>query len=204
MGGRLLLGACTGMAGDLGKIVLLGTPWDFHAGDGAMLRHVAAGTPAAFQGMAERGYLPKNWVQSVFAALNADRAARKFTDFAALDPNAAKARLFVAVEDWLNDGTDLPAGLARQCITDWYGANAPMHKMWRIGGRVIDPSVMTNDVLVVAARRDRLVPPQSSLALKLAAPHIETLEPDLGHIGMMAGQNARLNVWTPVADWLLR
>ena len=202
MGGLLLLGACCAAPGITGKIVLLGTPWDFHAGDGKMLGHVAAGTPVAFHGMNERGYLPKTWLQSLFAAMNAGRAARKFAAFAALDQDSAKAKLFVAVEDWLNDGADLPAGLARCCIAEWYGENRPASGKWIVAGNAVDPAVLENHILVVAGGKDRLVPPESSMALMKQAPHAELLTPDVGHIGMMAGQGAKEKVWEPVADWL--
>ena len=31
---------------------------------------------------------------------------------------------------------------------------------------------------------------------------VETIHPDSGHIGMMAGRNAEQKVWQPVLDWL--
>ncbi len=202
MGGLLSLAACCIAPDAAGKIVLLGAPWDFHAGDGRMLNHVAAGTPAAFQGMAGRGHLPKAWLQSVFAAMNADRAARKFAGFAALDQDSQKARLFVAVEDWLNDGVDLPAGLARACITEWYGENRPAAGRWTVAGRAVDPAALPHNILIVAAQKDRLVPPASSVALAKTARHAAIMTPDAGHIGMMAGQGARDKVWAPVSEWL--
>ena len=42
------------------------------------------------------------------------------------------AALFVALEDWLNDGVPLPAPVARQCLAGWYGRNEPGRLAWRI------------------------------------------------------------------------
>jgi polyhydroxyalkanoate synthase len=203
MGGLLLLAALSLRTELGGRIALLGAPWDFHGGDRRMLNHVAAGTPAAYQAISDRGYLPAQWIQSIFAAMNADRAGKKFAGFATMNQDSAAARLFVAVEDWLNDGIDLPAAFARDCITDWYGQNTPGTGGWMVQGRAIDPSAMTNHILVVAAKKDRLVPPESSTALMKRLRHGQALVPDTGHIGMMAGRNAKRKVWTPVSDWLL-
>ncbi len=201
MGGVLLVAAVCANPAMADKIVLLGTPWDFHA-SGAMLNYVAAGTPAALQAMADRGHLPMAWIQSVFAAMNASRAAEKFAAFAAEKQDSSKARLFVAVEDWLNNGVDLPAPLARACIAEWYGENRPMHAAWVVDGRTVDINNLENSVLVVAGEQDRLVPPESALAIVKNLRHPHTITPALGHIGMMAGGQAKDDIWKPVAQWL--
>ncbi len=200
MGGLLLTAMACRRNDLLEKLALIGTPWDFHA-QGGMLPYVAAGTPAAFQSMAERGYLPMAWIQSAFAMMNADRASAKFADFKA-EQDEEREKLFVAVEDWLNDGVDLPASLARTCITEWYGENRPGAGQWTVGGKAVQPQNLNVPVLIVAAQRDRLVPPGSSLALLPSLQHGTSLIPDLGHIGMMAGRRARHEVWEPVAAWL--
>lgn len=192
MGGVLLMKALENTPEYVDKIALLGTPWDFHAGDRKMLSHIAAGTPGALQSMAERGYLPQAWIQSVFAAMNADRAAEKFAAFADMDQNSAKTKLFVAVEDWLNDGVDLPSGLAHACINDWYGQNR----------LALSRTTLPHPAIVVAARKDRLVPYDSARAIQSVFDNPVILSPDTGHIGMMAGSKAEKEVWHPVSTFL--
>src|SRR5690606_36852594 len=101
--------------------------------------------------MASRNILPVNRIQSVFAAVNEERTVHKFAAFAAMDPDSAEAALFVAVEDWLTDGLDLPAPLAQACIRDWYGDHLPGRGAW------VDAAAITCPALVIAPSRDRLL-----------------------------------------------
>ena len=203
MGGTLLAGAAGRMPDTLAGAAFLASPWDFHAGDRALADQIRMGTPQALQMMAGRDALPVNWIQSVFAAVNGDRTVHKFAKFAAMDQRGAEAALFVAVEDWLNDGLDLPASLARTCISDWYGDNAPARGRWAVDGRVVRLQDIKTPALVVAPWRDRLVPAESALAMAKELPDVTILRPDCGHIGMMTGRGAEDAVWRPVADWIL-
>lgn len=190
MGGTLL--ALAGLRDDVAGQVFLASPWDFHAGDRALADHIRMGAPAALQMIEAGGVLPAGWIQSIFAAVNADRAVRKFADFAAFDPAGDKARMFVVVEDWLNDGVDFPGPLARTCIMDWYVGNS------------LPPPVLSARSLVVASGSDRLVPLESSLALTEYLDAAVVLKPSIGHIGMMTGAKAQGLVWEPLRDWILQ
>ena len=124
------------------------------------------------------------------------------SEFAVLDDDNPKARLFVSVEDWLNDGVDMPRDLARTCILDWYNDNRPGLKQWEVGGRLMDLSMLTVPALVMASTNDRLVPRESSLAMAGLLPDAKVMEPSAGHIGMMTGRNAERQVWAPIAKWI--
>jgi polyhydroxyalkanoate synthase len=200
MGGTLLAAAAA-RTDKFAGVAFLASPWDFHAGDRVLQNHILAGTPSAMQRMATRPSLPVDWIQSVFAAVNEDRTVHKFANFAAMNQYSREAELFVAVEDWLNDGLDLPAAPARVCITEWYGENRPARGEWMVGGKVVDPVAITVPSLVVAPSRDRLVPADSALALARRLPQAAVLNPDIGHIGMMTGRGAE-GVWGRVATWI--
>lgn len=202
MGGTLLAAGALLAPQTMRSAVFLASPWDFHAGDRALATQIQAGTPAALQMIDQNGTLPANWIQSVFAIVNADRAVRKFAEFAALDQDSEKAKMFVAVEDWLNDGVDFPGALARECIAGWYGGNAPGKGEWKLGRRKVDPTKIKTRSLVVASSTDRLVPMESSLALADLIPNCEVIKPAIGHIGMMTGRQAEKTVWDPVLRWL--
>lgn len=200
MGGTLLAAAAV-RSDKCAGLTFLASPWDFHAGDRVLQNHILAGTPSALQMMAARPALPVDWIQSVFAAVNEERTVHKFANFAAMRQNGREAELFVAVEDWLNDGLDLPAALARVCITEWYGENRPARGQWMVGGEAVTPGAITVPTLVVAPSRDRLVPADSAIALARAIPGAAVLNPDIGHIGMMTGRGAE-GVWGRVAGWM--
>ena len=203
MGGTMALPlAARDDGGDVAALVLLATPWDFHADGGRQARLVAAHRPALTALADALGALPADALQAMFAALDPLLAARKFSAFAQLPPASAAARNFVALEDWLNDAVPLTGPVARACLEDWYGANAPARGLWRVGGATVRPARVRARTLNVVPARDRIVPPASAAALSAALPAVETWRPPLGHIGMMASPRARRLLWRRLADWI--
>ena len=203
MGGTMALPlAARDDGGDVAALVLLATPWDFHADDGRQARLVAAHRPALTALAEALGALPADALQAMFAALDPLLAARKFSAFAALPPASAAARNFVALEDWLNDAVPLTGPVARACLEDWYGANAPARGTWRVAGETVRLARIRAPALNVVPARDRIVPPASAAALSAALPAVETWRPPLGHIGMMASPRARRLLWRRLADWI--
>lgn len=204
MGGLLALALAERRAGLVGALALLATPWDFHAeraGQAKLLGRVAE--PLAC-GFAALGEVPVDVLQLLFAALDPLLALRKFARFAALPAGSVEERDFVAVEDWLNDGVPLALPVARECLSGWYGANAPGRGSWRIAGRPVLPGRVAAPSLVVLPAQDRIVPPRTAAALAERLPGAERLAPPLGHIGMMVAREAPQAVWRPLAQWLAR
>jgi polyhydroxyalkanoate synthase subunit PhaC len=152
--------------------------------------------------LAGLGELPVDVIQVLFAALDPSLALRKFLGFAALDPASHRARHFVALEDWLNDGVPLAARVARECLGGWYGENSTGRGTWQLSGRAVLPERLTIPSLAVIPDQDRIVPPASAQALAKALPFCETLRPATGHIGMMSGGRAESGVWRPLAAWI--
>ena len=103
----------------------------------------------------------------------------------------------------MNGGHDLPSGIARMCIMDWYGHNRPATNAWQVGGQTVDVTTLDGGkMMIVAAMRDVLVPPESALALGRGVRNVDILRPDCGHISLMAGRAAMETVWRPLAQWL--
>lgn len=202
MGGTLLVAAARHCPRALAGLVFLAAPWDFHAGAGALRAIVEAWASQARILMEGKGFLPVDWLQTVFAHLDPQRVIAKFSRFSDMDMNSPEARLFVAVEDWLNDGIDLPKDIAESCLRDWYEANDPASGRWVVGGTVVDPRGIDLPALVIASKKDRLVEYESAAALGKLIPGATLIEPDCGHIGMMAGGRCREEVWEPVSLWL--
>lgn len=204
MGGNLCLPAALRHSDLISAVAFLATPWDFHAERGVpeqMLPLAAALLAPLLEG---GGELPVDALQAFFAALNPNLAGTKFRRFRHMDPGSPAAEEFVALEDWLNDGVPVVAGVARECLNDWYGANLPGSNRWRLGGHIVDPARLSMPALVASPGRDRIVRPGSSRALADALPDPEILSPTSGHIGMMVGGSARRVLWEPLENWLLR
>ncbi|MEX2200441.1 MAG: alpha/beta fold hydrolase [Dongiaceae bacterium] len=202
MGGNLALALAHRRERDLAGLALLATPWDFHAERPEQARGLGAMAEWLMPTMAAAGALPVDAIQSLFAALDPMQVIRKFLAFAELDSDSDRARRFVALEDWLNDGIPLATSVAIETLAGWYGANSPATGQWRIGGTVVAPASCELPALVVIPDTDRIVPPGSARALAATLPRAQPMTPAAGHIGMMVGGRAEREVWQPIATWL--
>jgi poly[(R)-3-hydroxyalkanoate] polymerase subunit PhaC len=204
MGGLLALALAQRRPPLVKALALLATPWDFHAERAGQARLLGALAEPLSRSFGALGELPVDVLQLLFAGLDPLLALRKFIRLAGLPKGSVEERDFVAMEDWLNDGVPLALPTARECLAQWYGANAPAAGGWRVAGVPIEPARLRQPSLVVVPAQDRIVPPASAAALAAALPRAESLAPALGHIGMMVARNAPDAVWRPLAAWLAR
>lgn len=112
-----------------------------------------------------------------------------------------REEVFVAVEDWLNEGIDLPAGIAMTCMEEWYEQNLPFMGAWKVGGRTIRAGDIKCPTFVVCAKDDRIVPEESALGFAGQRAKGDKLVCKTGHVGLIAGRNAIDDIWRPIADW---
>jgi polyhydroxyalkanoate synthase subunit PhaC len=212
-GGRIILaGYCMGgtfaaaaaaLRPDLvSGLALLASPWDFHAGDVGHLHKLAATCAMLEPLLQNTETVPVDLLQALFALDDPTAVAEKFRQFGQLDQDSDAARLFVALEDWLNDGVPLSATTARECMRSWYRDNLPGRGEWRVSGLAIDPASIQVPAFVAVPRRDHIVPPDSARALAHLLPKVTLVEPNAGHVGMTAGRSAAKVLWEPLRDWL--
>ena len=202
MGGTLALALAALSGARVSALALLAAPWDFHAPTGQPQLFVTAAGPALEAIIASLGYLPVEVIQSLFFSIDPIQNWRKFRRFAELPADGPDARLFVALEDWLNDGVRLSAPVARECLFGWYRDNLTVAGQWQVAGTAVDPKKLKAPALVVVPAQDRIVPPDSALAILKDMPHAECLMPGSGHIGMMVGSGAEDGLWKPLSNWL--
>ncbi len=202
MGGLMAVAAALRRPDRVRRLVLLASPWDFHAAGARAARRMAASLPLFEPVMGLHGALPVDALQALFAQLDPLAIAAKYRDFGRQDPASFRARLFVAVEDWLADGVPLAAPVARETIEGWYGRNAPAAGGWHLLGEPVRPERLGVPALVAIPGRDRIVPPGSAEALAGRIPGAAVLRPRAGHVGMVAGSSARRALWDPLLAWL--
>lgn len=203
MGGLLALAAALRRPDAVRGLLLLATPWDFHAGLSASLRAALPRLwPAWAAAAAPGGAVPVDVLQLAFALADPGGVGRKYRRFRLLDPASREARLFVALEDWLNDGVPLAAPAAAACVNGWYVNNEPRRGTWPVAGLPVRPEALRLPCLVVAPGRDRIVPPASAEPLAALIPGARLLQPAAGHIGMIVGSRAKDQLWRPLLDWL--
>jgi len=202
MGGLLTLALAARRPEKVRALVLLATPWNFHAKATANVRMLKAMAPGLKAMIDLWGELPVDVIQTMFTSLDPYMTAEKFRRFSSLGKDKAKASHFVALEDWLNDGVPLVAPVARECLLNWYGENTPALGTWRAGGRLVKPSDIRMPTLVVIPEKDHIVPPESATALADAIPGADSLTLGVGHIGMVAGSRAPTQLYKPLTKWL--
>lgn len=202
MGGTLLLGAAQGAKDHLAGLILLSTPWDFKASETQLINQIKFWLPMANKAVDEQGFLPVRYIQSLFASIGTNTAIQKFTRFAQMDQDSDEAKLFIATEDWLNEGCDLPADIARECIEGWFLNNIPGNGQWYVGTQKVDLAAVDLPVFIAASDKDNLVSYKSAVAVREHIPSAQHINPHCGHIGMIAGRKAIENVWTPIYQWI--
>jgi polyhydroxyalkanoate synthase len=202
MGGLFALALTLRRPADTACLMLLATPWDFHAERPAQARLLASLVEWLKPFGGDGDTVPVAAIQSLFLALDPFLAERKFIRFGGLDPQGEAARSFVALEDWINDGVPLAHQVALECAQSWYRDNDPGRGRWRVGGRPVDPGNVRAPTRAVLPSRDRIVPPRTAEPLAAGIPGATVLRPPLGHIGMMASTAAPGAVWRPIANWL--
>ncbi|MBS7790339.1 alpha/beta fold hydrolase [Roseococcus sp. SDR] len=200
MGGLLALAAAQRRPDRVAGLALLATPWDFGAIPQAPT--MAKLLPGLEPMMAPMNALGVDMLQSLFAMLDPYSIAEKFRAFGKLDPASPRARRFVVLEDWLNDGVPLAAPVAREAMGEWYGRNTPARGEWAVAGLPVTPAEWKGPSFVAVPARDRIVPPAAALPLAAALPGAQVHLAKAGHIGMVAGENAEAALWRPLRDWI--
>ncbi len=199
MGGLMAVAAATRRPDLVRRLVLLATPWDFWAEDSAPARQLGASLPFLEPAMA-LGTLPVDVLQVLFSLVEPGSVAAKYRAFGKQAQDGPRAGMFVAIEDWLNDGVPLAAPVAREVIGGWYGGNTPAGGGWRVAGLPVAVPKLPSFVAVPS--RDRIVPPASALALAALLPGAVVVRPQAGHVGMVAGSQARTMLWEQLLAWL--
>ena len=175
------------------RVATIAAPWRFagypdNARD-ALARLWSAARPAAEQ----MGALPMEVLQGAFWSLDPQRTVTKFARFAQLEPGSDRARRFVTLEDWANEGEPLPLPAARELIEDLFGRDLAGSGGWRIGGQPISERLDV-PLLNLAAMHDRITPAKSS-------PGGDVVQVGAGHVGMVVGSK-RGRLHSALADFL--
>jgi polyhydroxyalkanoate synthase len=228
MGGNLALALALRRPRDITGLACLATPWDFHA-DGPISAPLAPGVAASLAAaIAALPEFPVDLLQAMFASLDPFLVNRKYRAFGAhmekqgafganqktqaasgvrSDKGAGAKnedanRLFVAIEDWVNDAVPLASKVASECLIGWYGENASLNGRWMVAGRAVRPAELQRPALVIIPARDRIVPPASAMALAKAMPEAQIVTVPSGHVAMVVGEHGPRLTWAPLTAWL--
>ena len=178
LGGTMAI-AAAGLA-PVERVATLAAPWHFARYPDESREALGKLWHQSETASARFGVLPVEVLQSGFWALDPERTVRKFAEFSDLDPASGKARRFIALEDWANEGEPLPLPAARELFETLYRDDLPGRGQWRVGGSPTAerPSV---PALHLLAGKDRIVPPAT-------APDGAQVVIASGHVGMVVGR----------------
>lgn len=202
MGGLLALALALRQQKNLTGWLALATPFDFHIDQEALVQRLTLYGKTLSPWFERWEEMPVDILQTSFASTDPISILNKFRAFSRMEEDSDEARQFIALEDWLNDGVPLAKRVAQECLADWYGANKPVQKAWKITGEIIDPAKIKKPSFFAIPSADRIVPPASARALADHIAGAEIIEPPAGHIGMMVGSKAKERLWRPLCDWL--
>lgn len=201
MGGNLALALALRRPDAVRGLACLATPWDFLAGGPLSQPLEPTSIASLAAAVAALPEFPVDLLQAMFASLDPALVGRKFRAFAGSQADDT-AGLFVAIEDWVNDGVPLASKVARDCLIGWYGENRPARGEWLVAGEAVRPERLQCPALLIMPQRDRIVPPASSSALAAALPRARSLSVPCGHVAMIVGPQAPRQTWQPLTHWL--
>ncbi len=185
------------------QLVFMATPWNFQAGAGGNFPEaITAWAKDGLQNFATADVIPHEWLLMIFAGVDPSQMARKFSTFADMKSGSIDEKVFVAVEDWVNNGCDLPPTIIRAAVQDWYIDNKTMSGTWQVKEQSIDARKIKKPSLVIVPTQDKIVPPASARALAKQIKNADILIPECGHISMMVAKRAKAEVWKPLINWV--
>jgi polyhydroxyalkanoate synthase len=114
------------------------------------------------------------------------------------------AEMFDLFERWMNSDVPLAGRIYRETVTELFKRNALARGEFAVGGRKVDPQLVTCPLLNVVAEHDDVVHPQSSLSLPeyVGGDDRRNLTFPTGHLGAVVSSAAIAKLWPQVGDWL--
>lgn len=202
MGGLLALALAQHAQERFAALALLATPWNFHSHDFPRVPLGDHHAQRLHEVLGRQTTVPGEIIQTLFYATNPWLFARKFAAFNQLSSASEEAEDFVAIESWVNDNVDMAAPVARECLIDWVQDNLPAKGAWDVGGATLRPQSLQLPTFAACPAHDTIVPPNCAEALLPLLNSPTVIRPASGHVGMVAGGNAKAELWQPFCAWV--
>lgn len=119
--------------------------------------------------------------------------------------NEKFVRDFFFMDHWIFDSPAVPGKVYEEYITRWYKRNEIIRGEYTVNGRKVDLSRITMPVLILAAARDHITPPESVKPFYDAIPSKDKrmLISDKGHIGLTVSRSSHAKIWPEAIRWLV-
>jgi polyhydroxyalkanoate synthase len=194
LGGTIAIAAaalmpCTALA-------TIAAPWLFNAYPNLFREQTRQAWTLAEPTCRDLGVMPMEVLQGGFWSLDPRRTIAKFADFGDLADDDPRFASFLLLEDWVNEGAPMTFAAGHDLIERFYHADLPGSGQWVVDGVTIDPAALPFPTLAISSSTDRIAPHDAR------PPATESLQLDLGHVGMIVGRSARKQLWEPLSAWL--
>jgi polyhydroxyalkanoate synthase len=116
------------------------------------------------------------------------------------------ARGWQAMYRWVNEGTPFPAAAYHQWITEFYQDNRLVKGRLQMDGRPVRLGAIRVPFLNVAATTDTIAPRTTTKATLASVASRDKAEIVIegGHVGIVVGRTAKMELWPRVSRWLKR
>jgi polyhydroxyalkanoate synthase subunit PhaC len=111
---------------------------------------------------------------------------------------------YQAMAKWVADNPPFPGRAFREWITWIYQEDQLVDGRVQLRGERVDLRAIDQNLLVVTAGSDHIAPVEGTVPLidLVSSKDVTHLARPGGHIGLMAGSNARHEIWPDLAAWL--
>lgn len=157
--------------------------------------------------LTQSGNVSGEFLNLVYLALMPFRLTQqKYVNLLQMQGDPEQLKNFMRMEKWIFDSPDQPAQAFREFIQWFYQENRLIRGELNLGARQVLLKNIKCPVLNIYAANDHLVPPSASIPLgaHVGCEDYESLQVDVGHIGMYVSGKARKTVPAAITRWLMK
>ncbi len=174
------------------SLTFLATPFDFDIAE-APWQYVLSNDNQVKTQIRLQDALTQRMLHAHFAQLQPEYTVQKFQRFLEMQEDSDAEKCFIAVERWLNGGTDIPYRLSMDLIDTYFLKNNALKALQKL------PDI---PVAFISSKNDQIVPEKSAAAITRVCRRVRHIQTDCGHVGMMAGRKAKDTVWLPFMEFI--
>ena len=115
-------------------------------------------------------------------------------------------RNFFYMDFWIFDSPAVPGGVYIEYIRRWYQNNEVIEEKFEYRGKRVELKNITMPVLVLAAEKDHITPPDSVTDFfeKIPSNDKKMLLSNKGHIGLTVSRSSHKKIWPEAIKWMVK
>lgn len=111
---------------------------------------------------------------------------------------------YFALERWVNDNIPVAGETFREFVKRLFQQNELVEGKYTLGREQVDLSRIDCPLLLLTAKNDHLVPPQSTNGIRphVSSKDITAVMAESGHVGLVVGGKSQKTIWVDATRWL--